>query len=183
MLIGMECEAHAGMHLSMENLLVELVVRDGERVRPAEPGEEGEVVVTDLHNFGAPFIRYLNGDLAVRQKPERCACGRSLERLAAVTGRANDTLHDGQGRPVSGMFFIVTFSVLAHKVREFQAIQRRDRSLDLKLVPTAAFDDSLIATILKNCGKALPGVPVRIEVVDRIPVGKNGKLRPVMVEH
>ena len=57
MLIAAECEAHEGMHVPMENIVVEVVVRDGDRERPAQPGELGEVAVTDLHNLGAPFIR------------------------------------------------------------------------------------------------------------------------------
>src|SRR6201999_3104727 len=52
MLIGSECEAHDGMHTSMENLIVELIVREPDgTVRAARPGETGEVVVTDLHNL------------------------------------------------------------------------------------------------------------------------------------
>ena len=84
MLIATECDAHAGLHVSMENLLVELIVRDGEKVRAARPGETGEVVVTDLHIFGMPFIRYVTGDFAIAGPAERCPCGRALPRLAGV---------------------------------------------------------------------------------------------------
>src|SRR5439155_27303712 len=38
MLIAHECEAHSGMHLSDENLLVELVVEEAGSTRPARPG-------------------------------------------------------------------------------------------------------------------------------------------------
>ncbi|HEX2879180.1 MAG TPA: hypothetical protein VHO25_06560, partial [Polyangiaceae bacterium] len=69
MLIAAECEAHQGLHVSMENLIVELIVRDAQGERPAAPGELGEVAVTDLHNYGAPFVRYLTGDLAVACEP------------------------------------------------------------------------------------------------------------------
>src|SRR3954452_20278023 len=50
MLMATECPSHAGLHTSMETLVVEVVVRDGEGAagtsRPARPGELGEVVVT-----------------------------------------------------------------------------------------------------------------------------------------
>jgi phenylacetate-CoA ligase len=182
MLIAAECPAHQGLHVSMENLVVEIVVREGDTERPARPGELGEVVVTDLHNYGAPFIRYVNGDLAVALPPERCSCGRSLDRLQTVEGRATDTLRDGAGRPVGGMFFIVLFSVLARKIRGFQVIQRKDRSIDLKLVPGNEFDDSLLEMVKRSCGKVIPGVALRTEVVPEIPVGPGGKLRVVVVE-
>ena len=135
MLIAAECEAHQGLHLSMENLIVEIVVRDGEQTRPAEQGELGEVVLTDLHNYGAPFIRYVTGDLAIQHAGGRCSCGRALTRLSGVEGRSTDTLRDAAGRAVSGLFFNVLFASLAHKVREFQVVQRRDRAIELKLVP------------------------------------------------
>jgi phenylacetate-CoA ligase len=182
MLMAAECQAHQGLHVSMENLALELIVREGDRERPALPGELGEVVVTDLHNYGAPFIRYVNGDLAVAAPPGQCACGRALSRLQRVEGRESDTLRDVEGRPIGGMFFIVLFSVLADKVREFQVVQRKDRSIDMKLVPGSLFDDSLLEMVKRNCEKAIPGVDLRMHVVPDIPAGPGGKSRVVVVE-
>lgn len=183
MLIAAECPAHQGLHISMENLIVEVIVREGEIERPALPGELGEVVITDLHNFGAPFIRYVNGDMAIALPPARCPCGRWLTRLQTVEGRATDTLRDGQGRPVGGLFFMVLFSVLANKVREFQVVQRKDGSIDLKLAPGEEFDDSVLGMVKRSCQRMLPGVALRTEVVREIPVGPGGKLRVVVVEN
>jgi phenylacetate-CoA ligase len=183
MLIAAECPAHQGLHVSMENIVVEIIVREGDTERAALPGELGEVVVTDLHNYGAPFIRYVNGDLAVASAPERCSCGRGLNRLERVEGRQVDTLRDGEGRPVGGMFFIVLFSVIAAKVREFQVVQRKDRSIDLNLVPGSLFDDSLLEVVKRNCEKTIPGVDLRMHVVPEIAVGPGGKSRVVIVEN
>jgi len=183
MLIAAECEAHQGLHVSMENLAVEIIVREGDTERPAVPGELGEVVVTDLHNYGAPFIRYVNGDLAVAMPVARCACGRALSRLQRVEGREMDTLRDGEGRPIGGMFFSVLFSVLADRVRGFQIVQRKDRSIDLKLVPGRMFDDSLLEMVKRNCEKAIPGVDLRTHVVSDIPIEPSGKSRVVVVEN
>ncbi|HRC59072.1 MAG TPA: hypothetical protein PKU97_24285, partial [Kofleriaceae bacterium] len=98
MLIGAECEHHDGMHTSMETMIVEIVVREADgTVRAAEPGESGEVVVTDLHNLANPIIRYVTGDLAVARGPETCKCGRKLTRIGPIEGRVAETLHDGQG--------------------------------------------------------------------------------------
>ncbi len=65
MMIAAECEAHDGLHVSMENLVVEVVVTENGTQRPAREGETGEVVLTDLHNRAMPFIRYANGDTAI----------------------------------------------------------------------------------------------------------------------
>ena len=183
MLIAAECEAHQGLHVSMENLVVEVIVRDGSGERPARPGELGEVAITDLHNYGAPFIRYLTGDLAVERERQRCSCGRSLTLLEAVEGRTADTLRDGAGRPVSGLFFNVLFTALADKVRQFQVVQRKDRAIDLKIVPSNLFDDSLLEVVREHCGRFIPGVELRTEIVTEITPDRGGKLRVVVVEN
>jgi phenylacetate-CoA ligase len=183
MLIGTECAAHDGLHLSMENLIVELVVRNGDDERPARPGEVGEVVVTDLHNLGAPLIRYANGDLAVAAPPsEVCRCGRAHPRLASVEGRSTETLLDADGNRVGGMLFNLAFSPLADKVRQFQAVQHRDRSITLKIVPGPGFDDGVIRHVETSCQRYLPGVSVTPELVDEIPLTTSGKRRIVIVE-
>jgi phenylacetate-CoA ligase len=182
MLVAAECEAHQGLHLSMENLIVELVVRDGDTERPATTGELGEVVITDLHNYGAPFIRYLTGDQAVQSSAERCDCGRSLRRLARVEGRTTDTLRDGAGRAVSGLFFNVLFAALADQVREFQVVQRKDGAIDLKLVPTRQFEAGLLEQLRRHCGRHIPGVELRTQLVSQLQPDRGGKLRVVAVE-
>jgi phenylacetate-CoA ligase len=182
MLIAAECEAHCGLHLSMENLIVEIVVRDERGERAAQPGELGEVVVTDLHNYGAPFIRYVTGDLAVQRATGRCACGRWLGMLETIQGRSTETLRDAAGLPISGLFFNVLFAALADKVSQFQVVQRKDLTIDLKLVPTAAFSDALLEHIRKHCLTHIPGVLLRTEIVSELIPDPGGKLRVVMVE-
>jgi phenylacetate-CoA ligase len=183
MLIGTECDAHDGLHLSSENLIVEVVVRDGERERPAAPGETGEIVITDLHNLGMPFIRYANGDLAMQGQANACACGRALPRIAAVEGRVTETLRDGAGGRVSGLVFNVMFaSVLAASVRQFQAVQHKDGSITLKLVSQRPLDEAAHASIRTTCATYLKGVTVRTEEVPEIPIGKSGKRQVVVVE-
>jgi phenylacetate-CoA ligase len=182
MLIGSECEAHDGLHVSVENLVVEVVVREKDRTRAARPGEIGEVVITDLHNLGMPFIRYANGDLATVGRAERCACGRSLPRIAAVEGRVAETLRDADGNPVSGLLFNLIFTPLADAVRQFQAVQHRDGSVTLKLSPLRPLDDGALSLVRDTCTKYLKGTPVRTEIVGDIPIGKNGKRQVVIVE-
>src|SRR5262249_51893036 len=48
-MIASECEAHEGLHINAENLLVE-VVSDGRSCSD----EDGEIVITDLRNFAMP---------------------------------------------------------------------------------------------------------------------------------
>jgi phenylacetate-CoA ligase len=77
-LLAWECRHSGDLHTSDDGVLVE-VLRDG---RPAEPGETGEVVVTNLHAYAMPFIRYRLGDLATRATP--CGCGAPFAALTDI---------------------------------------------------------------------------------------------------
>ena len=184
MLIAAECSAHDGLHVSMENLLVEIIVREGGRERPALPGEEGDVVITDLHNYGMPFIRYLNGDRAVAASPDRCACGRALVRLKSIEGRQADLLRDTAGRPVSGILFSVMFSYppMSERVCGWQAIQHKDGSVTVKLVPNARFTEADQRKVAADVSERLCGQRVEVELVREIAPCHNGKRRVVIVE-
>ena len=182
MLIATECDAHAGLHVSMENLVVELIVHEGERARVARPGEIGEVVVTDLHNFGMPFIRYVTGDLAMAGSEERCPCGRALPRLAAVHGRVTETLRDDKGSLVEGILFNIIFTEMADTVRQFQVVQSVDRSVTIKIVPAEKFKQEDCQRIRRRCSDYLGSTPVTVLQVESIPDRKNGKRQLVVVE-
>ncbi|MBL0214632.1 MAG: phenylacetate--CoA ligase family protein [Myxococcales bacterium] len=185
MLMGSECEAHDGLHESAENLIVELVVREPDgSTRPALPGEQGEVAVTDLHNLACPFIRYLTGDLATARAQAPCPCGRTLPRFGAIDGRITDTMRDAAGNPVEGILFNILFLNMAKHTRQFQAIQRRDGSLLLKVVPTATgrLPAEVERLIREFVGKHLRGIALTIELVTEIPLTTAGKLRRVVVE-
>ncbi|HTE50097.1 MAG TPA: hypothetical protein VK698_04440 [Kofleriaceae bacterium] len=182
MLIASECGEHDGLHIQVENLVVELVGPDG---NPVAPGQVGQVVLTDLHNHGQPFIRYANGDLAVAMPPEpRCRCGRAHPRLASVEGRSTETLRDRDGNAVGGMVFNLAFSPLAEAVRQFQAVQHADGSITVKVVPAAGGElpPAALAHVEKSCARYLPGLAVRFEAVADIPATATGKRRVVIVE-
>ena len=97
--IASECPAHTGLHVNAECLHVEIETPDG----PADPGEVGAILVTDLLNTAMPLIRYRIGDLGSLTEGD-CPCGRGLPRLAALHGRSTDFLVGSDGRLVSGVF-------------------------------------------------------------------------------
>jgi phenylacetate-CoA ligase len=178
MLIGGECSKHSGLHLTMENLLVEILDDDGQ---PTAAGEEGNVVITDLTNYGMPFIRYANGDRAVAGLVS-CECGRGLPLLAQVVGRRLDTLRTPDGRMVPGEFFphfLKDFAI----VRRFQVIQHTLDDVELKVVRCGSWGagerEGIISEIQSYLGN---GVQFRMSEVDEIPLTAAGKLR-VVISH
>ncbi|HEY2405461.1 MAG TPA: hypothetical protein VGI10_05650 [Polyangiaceae bacterium] len=180
MLMAAECEQHAGMHLSEENLVLE-IVRDG---RPVAIGEPGDVVVTDLHNYGMPMIRYANGDVALLASKERCRCGRGLARLERVEGRRADTLLDKEGNAVPGIVFHVLFSDARRElIRQFQAVQRLNGSVVLKVVRGRDFAEDAFQCVTGRFSEYLRGLPFTIEFHDALPPHPgSGKLRTIVVE-
>jgi phenylacetate-CoA ligase len=178
MLIAAECEAHDGMHLSEENVLVE-IVRDGE---PVPAGEPGDVLVTDLHNYGMPFIRYANGDVATLSPSGPCRCGRGLRKLASVEGRRVDTLRDANGEPVSGMLFISLMQTDTQMLRAFQVVQRKSGDVDLYVVRGSDWDDVRFGATVRRAQTYFKGLPLRVTLCDEIPASKSGKRRPIVVE-
>ncbi len=63
-----DCDRHEGLHIAMESSIVE-IVKEG---RAVAPGDEGEILVTDLSNYGVPMIRYQINDYG-RLIPGRCS--------------------------------------------------------------------------------------------------------------
>jgi phenylacetate-CoA ligase len=184
MLMGAECEAHDGLHESVENLIVEILVTqpDGTQ-RRALPGETGEVAITDLHNLACPFIRYLTGDLAMARTQAPCACGRTLPKFGPVEGRVTETMRDARGNPVEGILFNILFLNMAKHTKQFQVVQRANGRLTLRVVPTKDFLAPEAEALIRDfVGKHVVGIPLDIEVVREIPLTRAGKLCRVVVE-
>lgn len=180
MLMAAECEAHAGMHLSEENLVLELT----ENGRPVAPGESGDVVVTDLHNQGMPMIRYVNGDIARFASGERCTCGRTLARLERVDGRRADMMTDKEGNVVPGIVFHVLFSdARVELIKQFQAVQRVNGAVVLKIVRGRDFADDAFQAVKTRFSTYLRGLPFTVEFHEAIaPHNRSGKIQTVVVE-
>ncbi|MHB1372159.1 MAG: phenylacetate--CoA ligase family protein, partial [Pseudomonadaceae bacterium] len=77
--IAHQCPS-GGMHLTAEDIIVEIVDSEGGGL---PPGQAGEIVVTHLATGDFPFIRYRTGDVAVMDTAN-CACGRGLPMLNEI---------------------------------------------------------------------------------------------------
>jgi phenylacetate-CoA ligase len=176
MLIGAECDRHEGLHLSAEHLLVEVLDDSGQ---PTPAGQEGNVVITDLFNYGMPFIRYANGDRAVAGW-SACSCGRGLPLLKKVTGRQLDVLHSPDGRRVPGEFFPHLMKDFP-AVRHFQAVQEEPDHIQLRLVLARGWSEANRQTVEREVAKVFgPLVHLDLRVVDTIPLTGAGKSRVVV---
>ena len=87
--VASDCECHNGLHIFEDHYYPEIVDPDTGEVLP--PGEEGELVFTNLTKEGMPMIRYRTHDMS-RLHYERCACGRTIVRMEKVSRRCDDML-------------------------------------------------------------------------------------------
>lgn len=87
--LAFECSARAGLHLSEDHFLAEVI--DPATGRTVEAGEAGELVLTTLTTRAFPLIRYRTGD-KVRFIGGECGCGRTLRRVEWLRERTDETV-------------------------------------------------------------------------------------------
>lgn len=171
-LIAWQCTRSGELHVCDDAVVVE-VVADG---RPVAQGERGEVVVTSLHSFAMPIIRYRLGDVVTRGSAA-CACGQPFATLRAVQGRMADYFPLPGGRLLHPYDIV---AILANEpwLREYRVIQEREDLVLLHVVPCrpprAAELDDLRARVAAVLG---PDVTLRFEIVAEIHVEPNAKFR------
>lgn len=173
--IAHECP-QGGMHISAEDIVVEIVNPAGEVV---PGGESGEIVVTHLATREFPFIRYRTGDIGLLRN-DRCACGRGLPMLDKIEGRSTDFVVAEDGTVMHGLALIYILRDLP-EITSFKIIQESRQQVRVQIVPalplTAAIEARIRDGFHARLGK---GVDVRIEPVHEIPPEQSGKLRYVV---
>lgn len=173
--IAHQCPA-GGMHLTAEDIIVEIVDHQG-RVLP--PGESGEIVVTHLATGDFPFIRYRTGDVGVLDD-QLCTCGRGLPLLKAIEGRSTDFVVAQDGTVMHGLALVYVIRDLPG-VRQFKIVQENLELTRILLAVDSQFDiadiDKIKSAIKQRLGS---GVEVIIELLDEVPKEKSGKFRYVV---
>jgi phenylacetate-CoA ligase len=159
------------LHVQAEGALVEVLDDDG---LACGPGEVGRVVVTPLHNFVTPLLRYALGDQAEVGPP--CGCGRGLPVLARVLGRTRNMLRLPSGGSVWPSLRAGELRKTVPAVRQFQLVQRSLEGLELRLVvrrPLAVAEEAALRDwLLRRLGHRFA---VAISYHDEIPRSARGK--------
>jgi phenylacetate-CoA ligase len=168
--MALQCPEHEHYHIMSEGVLLEVLNDDNQACKP---GEIGKIVVTDLHNFATPIVRYEILDYAEVGEP--CACGRGLPVLKRIMGRRMNMLKmpDGTGKwPVfrDSEWFGIS------QIRQFRIIQKEIDLLLIKLAVNENFDTSYENKIIDIIHKGL-GYPfhIKFEYVSEIEKKKNLK--------
>jgi phenylacetate-CoA ligase len=172
--LALQCPEHGQLHVQAENALVEVL--DGNQ-RPCRPGEVGRVVVTPLHNFAMPLLRYELGDLAEVGPP--CPCGRTLPVLRRVLGRTRDMLilPSGERR----LYYVGKATAAFPGIIQHQLVQTNRQRIEFRMVArrplTAAEEQRLRDTVLSEIGHGFRLEFVYVDEIERTASGKYLEFR------
>ena len=176
--IALQCPENADCyHVQSENLLVEVVDEAG---RPCGPGEVGRVLLTTLHNFAMPLIRYEIGDYA--EVGESCSCGRTLPVLKRILGRGRNMIVFPDGRkawPATGL----ATGGRELPIRQFQLVQKSPERIEARLVTERGFtagEEERVAEVLRE-SLGYPFI-ITITYMDTIPRSRGGKFEDFISE-
>lgn len=172
-LIACECEEHKGLHINMDTVIVELI-KEGKMVLPGEPGA---IVITDLSNYGMPFIRYKVGDVGIFSD-RFCPCGRSYPLLESIEGRAADYIITPDEKLISGISLTENFAMLIGGVKQLQIIQEQLDYLVFRIVKSEKFnketEKQINQLVVERFGEKMK---FQVELVDSIQNESSGKYR------
>lgn len=175
--IALQCPEAGRYHVQAESVLVEIVDAGG---ASCAPGEVGRLVLTPLHNFAMPLIRYLIGDYAAFGPP--CPCGRGLPVLERIAGRQRNMLVLPDGRQHWPSFPAELWTPFS-AIRQFQLVQQRLDAITVRLVAaprlTPAEEERLA-----NALRARFGYPFVIDFhyLERIERSSGGKFEDFISE-
>jgi phenylacetate-coenzyme A ligase PaaK-like adenylate-forming protein len=155
-----------------------LRVREDVTLLETLPRQDGryDIIVTVLNNPSFPLIRYTIGDLTDTPL-ELPTHGFAI--LGNVAGRKDDFVLSGSGRYLDSTLFYGFFE--HHKaIRGFRVHQHAGGAITAAIEidgPATALD---IAALERHLEELVEGYPVKLEVVNAIPLTAAGKNRAVM---
>lgn len=173
--IAHQCPA-GSMHLSAEDIIVEIIDRDG---NPLPAGQSGEIVVTHLATSDFPFVRYRTGDIAALSD-KVCSCGRGLPVLENIEGRSTDFVVASNGTMMHGLALIYVIREL-HGISNFKIVQENLTHTRVQLVLENGDAPALADKVRHGLTARLGAdVEISIEWVDQIAAEASGKYRYVI---
>lgn len=128
-IIALQCPVSGLYHIQSESVLVEILDEQGEH---CQPGEVGRVVVTDLHNFATPLIRYELRDYA--EAGPVCPCGRGLPTLRRILGRRRNMVVFPNGQRHWPRVGFQQFREVVPTLKQYQLVQRTVQQIEVSLV-------------------------------------------------
>lgn len=162
-------------HINHDGYIFEVLKFDKDE--PAEFGEIGRIVLTDLFNYAFPVIRYDNGDSCILEK--NSSTGEVY--ISKLFGRRLDMVYNTKNEPV----FPMTLARILKNfdfIKQWQFVQNTVNENVLKLCVTseeaaATNEPDILRQLTEIFGK---DSNIMIEHVDDIPILQSGKRKCVV---
>ncbi len=157
--------------IDLYNYYIEILKLDSDE--PAEPGQLGRIVVTDLYNRAFPMIRYDTGDTGIMDAYLDEA-GRKHAVFKEIYGRRGSLMYNCKGEPLSIHVFMNVLINLEGVVHQAKCIQWEKKRYELLL---NADRDKINEQEVVDSYRRYLGEEAQIDVtyVDEIPVQASGK--------
>jgi phenylacetate-CoA ligase len=176
-IIALQCPEHEHYHIQSESVLVEIL---DDLNQPCQPGEIGKVILTPLHNYATPLIRYEIGDYAEVGSP--CACGRGLPVLKRIYGRQRNMMVLPSGEKQWPGFILSAWAKMG-PIRQIQAIQKNRSQIEIKMVALRPLTEDEIEQLHRKITADFGGYfQISLRYVDDIPRSKGGKYEDFICE-
>lgn len=177
MLMSAECKENKKLHINNDHLVVETINNEGQSIT----GITGDLVITDLFNYGMPLIRYVNGDRATLVN-SACSCGNPLPIMESVDGRKLDIIKTPSGKSIPGELFPHLFKEFS-SIYKFQIKQTVIHELLIQIVPNGEFLETDKVKIIDEINNYADGeLTLNFKVVNDIPLTASGKHRVTVCE-
>ena len=132
--------------------------------------------MTNLNNYGMPFIRYQLADRAAWHPDDSCPCGRAHPMIKVAEGRHNDMFRTQDGSAVWGGIGNPLWDM--EGVRQFQFVQKALEHVVVRIVKDGSMSHAQQAEVERAVKIALGDrVKLDFEFPDEIPVERSGKHR------
>jgi phenylacetate-CoA ligase len=174
--IGWECSFHKGYHINTNEVVVEVIDRNGQ---PTGIGHSGRIVCTGLTSRTMPFIRYNIGDVGTLDD-RVCSCGRGLPLLKNLEGRSDDFFISTDGNRYSPGY-IVNQIKLIPGIQQFKVIQEDETTVTVQIV-TNGSSTATIELAIKALFNRIMGNDAILNVVflDAISQDASGKIQSIV---
>lgn len=175
--IALQCPEHEHYHVQSECVLLELL---DDRGGACASGSAGRVVVTALHNFAMPLVRYELGDYA--EAGALCSCGRGLPVLRRIAGRVRNMLSLADGTRFWPEFGSSGLARLAPILQQ-QLVQKSFDTIEARLVTARPLTSREEADLRRHILSRLPApFEVRFTYPDAIPRTAGAKFEDFVSE-
>ncbi len=167
--IAVQCPIHDHLHVLSPLVMLEIVDEAG---APCSPGQPGRVLITNMHSYGMPLIRYDIGDMA--EWGERCDCGIALPVIKTLWGRTRHMITHPDGTTTYAKIYAREFDDLEN-LEEYRFTLHRNNVVVAQL-KVKEQSQELTRSVTETIQRAMSyPYPVKIQFVDEIDWGVSWK--------